>query len=681
METLFKRINAKVILQGLLYVLVTALLLNVAISYKMNGYFAASFIIVVISIIYYALHLKNNISILFFLIAFFTFLQARQFMIFLKMYGDMLKFAPSIANDTYYAVLLSIVGVLVGYLIYFKKNPEENSINNRKLFNKLDLELVREVSKKYFYFAVMLAVIVNIDKILFVRQFGYAAYYTHYVSKVPYVLVKIAETSVISLVVYLATKPNIKKIRIPLLLFFLEIGLTLLTGKRFDFVSGIMLIAVFFVLTYIEQVSSFYRKHQKLFLLSIILVLLIIIFSAYYIGQTRWHNRDLEYNPIRIFTRFFYEQGVTINTIKSTFKYDAVLGENRFFLFGNIIRMFNNNFIARELGWVYYTGNTVENALYGNSLAHSLSYLVLKEQYLQGYGVGSSYIAELYNAFGFVGVFSGSILIGNVLGKYRNYNERHLFLKVALLLIFRPLIFSPRGNFDGFIAEALQPINIIGVLIIILISFIANSKYIKSLGDHFLYKYFFKRLFDIVLSLILLPFIGIICIIFGILIFIEDGSPIFYVSTRRGKDGVTFKMIKLRSMKNDSPDLRMKDGSTYNAANDSRQTKIGKIIRKLSIDELPQVFNVLIGDMSFIGPRPSLVSHRYNELSEEKKKRLQVRPGITGYSQAYYRNRISQEEKIRYDCWYVDHVSFLTDLKIIFKTIKTVLGEKNIYNG
>ena len=140
-------------------------------------------------------------------------------------------------------------------------------------------------------------------------------------------------------------------------------------------------------------------------------------------------------------------------------------------------------------------------------------------------------------------------------------------------------------------------------------------------------------------------------------------------------------MYKLRSMKLNSPDLRNPDGSTYNSNKDERLTKTGKLIRKLSIDELPQIFNVLKGEMSFIGPRPSLVSMRYDELDEYRKKRLNVLPGITGYSQAYYRNTISQSEKIIKDCWYVDNISLSTDLKILIKTIKIVLFKTGIYNS
>ena len=193
-----------------------------------------------------------------------------------------------------------------------------------------------------------------------------------------------------------------------------------------------------------------------------------------------------------------------------------------------------------------------------------------------------------------------------------------------------------------------------------------------------MYKNFFKRLIDIVLSLLVLPFVLLVIVIMAPFIYLEDKGPIFYNATRRGRNGKTFKMFKLRSMYVNAPDLKNPDGSTFNSDKDPRVTKIGRFMRKTSVDELPQILNVLIGDMSFIGPRPTLALTPYEELPELRKKRLQVRPGITGYAQAYYRNSITQDEKFKHDCYYVDNISFFLDIKILFKTVFSVLKRENI---
>ena len=192
---------------------------------------------------------------------------------------------------------------------------------------------------------------------------------------------------------------------------------------------------------------------------------------------------------------------------------------------------------------------------------------------------------------------------------------------------------------------------------------------------------FFKRLFDILIALTGLPFFLLIFIVLAPIIFLTDRGPVFYNAPRLGKKGKVFKMYKFRSMKVNAPDIRNADGSTFNGANDPRVTKIGKIMRKTSLDETPQLLNVLFGHMSLVGPRAHLVTkyEGYDKLDENRKKRIEVRPGITGYSQAYYRNSIPAEEKLKNDLYYVEHMSLWFDIKILFKTAASVLKHENIY--
>lgn len=188
---------------------------------------------------------------------------------------------------------------------------------------------------------------------------------------------------------------------------------------------------------------------------------------------------------------------------------------------------------------------------------------------------------------------------------------------------------------------------------------------------------FIKRSFDIAASAVLLLPIGVIIGASGIIIKAEDRGPVFYMADRTGRFGETFRMYKLRSMKVNAPDIRLSDGSTYNGEDDPRVTKFGKFARKTSIDELPQVINVLKGDMSFIGPRPDtpIGSAAY---TEEEKSILTVRPGITGYNQALNRNSVLTKEKLQNDIYYVKNLSIWFDIKIIIMTLHTVLSHKNI---
>lgn len=188
---------------------------------------------------------------------------------------------------------------------------------------------------------------------------------------------------------------------------------------------------------------------------------------------------------------------------------------------------------------------------------------------------------------------------------------------------------------------------------------------------------FVKRAFDIILSLILLIPVGLVIVISAIFIKAEDGGPVFYMAPRTGLFGKPFRMFKLRSMKVNAPDIRLADGSTYNGDDDPRLTRFGRFARKTSIDELPQVINILKGDMSFIGPRPDTPMY-LDKYTDEERIILTVRPGITGYNQALNRNAVLTKEKLRNDIIYVQNLSLWFDLKIIFMTIGTVLGRKNV---
>ncbi len=187
-----------------------------------------------------------------------------------------------------------------------------------------------------------------------------------------------------------------------------------------------------------------------------------------------------------------------------------------------------------------------------------------------------------------------------------------------------------------------------------------------------MYSHFFKRIFDFTLALIAILCLSPILIIVSILLyFANEGAGIFFIQERPGKDEKLFRLVKFKSMKDkfDANGELLKDKE--------RLTTVGKFIRRTSIDELPQLFNVLKGDMALIGPRPLLV--KYLPLySPEQHRRHEVRPGITGWAQVNGRNAITHTKKFEYDVWYVDHLSFALDVKIIFMTIHNVLHRKDI---
>ncbi len=187
-----------------------------------------------------------------------------------------------------------------------------------------------------------------------------------------------------------------------------------------------------------------------------------------------------------------------------------------------------------------------------------------------------------------------------------------------------------------------------------------------------MYKNYFKRLLDLVsVSCTLLIIWPILLLVAVWLHFANKGAGVFFFQERPGRNGKIFKVIKFKTM----TDERNKDGKLL--PDSERLTKVGRFVRSTSIDELPQLFNVLKGDMSLVGPRPLLV--QYLPLySQEQARRHEVRPGITGWAQCHGRNAISWTEKFKLDVWYVDHCTFITDLKVILLTIKKVIIREGI---
>ena len=190
---------------------------------------------------------------------------------------------------------------------------------------------------------------------------------------------------------------------------------------------------------------------------------------------------------------------------------------------------------------------------------------------------------------------------------------------------------------------------------------------------------FFKRLFDVILALIGLIIAAVPMLIIAIAIKIDNPGPAVFKQARIGKGGRVFNMLKFRSM---CVGAEKTGSGVYSEKGDSRVTRVGKILRATSLDELCQLINVLRGDMSFIGPRPPLTYHPwpFEEYTDEQRRMFEVRPGLTGWAQINGRKGVEWHKRIQMNVWYVDNVSFLLDLKIFFKTILKVFSNADNEN-
>ncbi len=185
-----------------------------------------------------------------------------------------------------------------------------------------------------------------------------------------------------------------------------------------------------------------------------------------------------------------------------------------------------------------------------------------------------------------------------------------------------------------------------------------------------MYKHFLKRVLDILLALIGILIGGIPMLLIALFVKLDSPGPVLFKQDRIGKDGKVFKIYKFRSMC-----VGAEKGGVYSDNKDTRVTKVGKILRATSLDELPQFFNVLFGHMSFIGPRPPLTYHPwpFEEYTDFQKRMFEVRPGITGWTQTHGRKDVEWHRRIELNVWYVDHISLWLDIKILFLTFFKVL--------
>ena len=194
-----------------------------------------------------------------------------------------------------------------------------------------------------------------------------------------------------------------------------------------------------------------------------------------------------------------------------------------------------------------------------------------------------------------------------------------------------------------------------------------------------MYKHFFKRFFDILIALLGLIIAAIPMLFIAIAIKLNSKGPVIFKQERVGKKGKVFKIYKFRSM---CVGAEQTGSGVYSGKGDARVTKVGKILRATSLDELPQFFNLLKGDMSLVGPRPPLTYHpwTWDKYTDEQKRMFDVRPGITGWAQVNGRKDVEWNKRIKLNVWYVDHVSLWLDIKILFKTVAKVFSNADNEN-
>lgn len=383
-----------------------------------------------------------------FLIAFFTFLVGRQTLERFQLHAVLLFFPEELNCFSEKLLLISLVSFGIGFIIYTRKPKKEVQQSTNWV------KSIQYVSKLVFYFSILFLLISIADTAFYVLKNGYLSYYTSYSRRVPYLVSKIGDMSVVAFWIFMATLPKRTECRLAIALYLLQLAATLFTGQRYPFVSGLLVLFIYF--NYRNTVCKIDEKKwvDSKILIGCIILSPVLIALLNTINQVRFGSLGQGIDN-HFLSNFFYQQGVSINVIKRSIKFGEQLPDGKLFSLSNFFTALEGNLISRKLGMVSYSGNTVEHALYGNSLAHSLSYVVLGKEYLQGAGLGSSYIAEVYHDFGYIGVIIVNLFYG-ILFKSISLHKKGVWKVSINFVILGSLLLAPRGNADGFIGDLLD---------------------------------------------------------------------------------------------------------------------------------------------------------------------------------------------------------------------------------
>ncbi|WP_455537646.1 O-antigen polysaccharide polymerase Wzy family protein [Terrisporobacter sp.] len=444
------------------------------------------------NIIYSIQKFSERIIFFAFNISFFIFLIGRLCIKRLTSYEDVynkfsqygLDFADNdIALHIVIVLFISLLFLFLGYSLFKEKFDEKNKKPMRiKKINDNDRKKIATVSKLIFYLTYIFSVMVYIDKARYASAMGYEGLYASYSSSLPSFFTKISEMTAISLFVYLGTLPTKKKTIIPIIMYLILGVLSLLTGQRSNFVLNIMIVLVYLCLRNItDKDYKWFGKKEIIITVCLLPILIIVLNTVSYIraGETQKQT-----SAVNIINDFIYKQGASVNLIGYAKTLDEQLPEGKNYTFGRIIDFVQENAVTQLFfDFPTYEPNTIDSARYGNSFADSVSYILSPARYVRGWGYGSSYIAELYKDFGYIGVIIGNFILGGILVLMsRIFRLGPIWAGFGLSMI-RLLLYSPRDTATSFIVTSLSLINILTVVIILIgvmfLKFIESNKRIS----------------------------------------------------------------------------------------------------------------------------------------------------------------------------------------------------------
>lgn len=430
-----------------------------------ENYILSIFLLWLAGILFCFFNIYDRIFLLFFFIAFFNFLIGRSFLILIGLKKEYYFFTieESIAGQK--IVYISLASILIAYTIL------EKIILKKKVrinYEKLKYKIIKKISLVFFYVTYIFLFITILATVLHVLKNGYTSIYVDTGAKVPLIIKKIGDISNYMFYIFLSTMPSKKEIKIPGILFVITLVLSLGTGARFEFVIGVLTLFLYILLRNRINSHMLWIGTKKIIFLFFIGIFMMVMLSMH--NVVRFGKKlDTKNTASYYLTRFIFDQGVSMNINKRIFKFKDEIPQDRFYSLDSVISFYQRNISGRILNQKYYTGASKEKALNGNSLADTLSYIVLGEKrYLEGEGLGSSYIAEIYLDFGYSGLVFYNILLAFflLLIKYFIYNKG-IFKTTLAFFLFMSLLKIPRARADAWVLEIIDPTIWISFFIVI----------------------------------------------------------------------------------------------------------------------------------------------------------------------------------------------------------------------
>lgn len=435
-----------------------------------NPYF---FILMIIWMHYmfYAFHrLESHVLLFAFGIPFFVFLIGREFLEQYNLFEPDDVFSARTNEHAYICMILSLLSVWGMYVYCVKKwNASTRFLYNNKGHDiiadgKFNIERIRRLSLFAFYSTYPFAIVSSLVIAFFVARYGYHSYYIDFSevlsgSPLLYLISKLELLMESAFCIFLATLPSRRQFKKPVFFYVIFLFLTLGGGQRSSFLLGLMIIFIFLV--YMNGIRPEERWYDRKYFVYFVIAFPIVAVSASLYNAWRFDNSITEVDFWKTFGNFFYEQGVTSYIVKRAYELEASIPPSMYSL-----EFFHSGVLAKVFGIEVYQGNTEEHALYGNSFTHALGYTIMGPAYLAGGGTGSSYIAELYYDFRYVGVVLGSMLYGWIFSKI-NIIENAGVVKRALIFICVSKIFwAIRASFTGFLSYFFAPTTIFLLLFV-----------------------------------------------------------------------------------------------------------------------------------------------------------------------------------------------------------------------